>query len=80
MARSYVPPDQDKMLQTASGWRFLVEGTGFEATLEVELDHVPQDGYPVPLLRHLADVTAAAADAEKSAMPRPAGETATPGG
>ena len=31
------------------GWRFKVEGTGFEGTLQIELDHVPEDGQPVAL-------------------------------
>jgi hypothetical protein len=79
MARDYVPPENDTMRETASGWEFDVAGTGFKATLEVELDHVPQDGDPVPLLRYLADLTAGAAAPEESAMPRPAGETGIPG-
>jgi len=43
----------------------------------VELDYVPLDGDPLPLLEHLAIAPTAAP--EKSAMPKPAGET-TPGG
>ena len=31
------------------GWRFRVEGTGFEGTLQIELDRVPEDGRPVAL-------------------------------
>jgi hypothetical protein len=31
------------------GWRFKVEGTGFEGTLQIELDLVPEDGQPVAL-------------------------------
>ena len=31
------------------GWQFEVIGTGFEATLQIELDSVPEDGDPVPL-------------------------------
>jgi hypothetical protein len=31
------------------GWRFKVEGIGFEGTLQIELDWVPEDGPPVPL-------------------------------
>ena len=77
MAKGYVPTEKDRMPQTESGWSFVVQGTGFEATLEVELDHVPLDGSPVPLLEHLATVPAGAA--EKSAMPKPAGETSPPG-
>jgi hypothetical protein len=78
MAKGYVPSPEDKLVQTASGWQFVVKGTGFKATLEVELDHVPLDGSPVPLLEYLARPPGAAGD-EKSAMPRPAGETGPPG-
>ena len=28
------------------GWRFKIEGTGFEGTLQIELDWVPEDGPP----------------------------------
>jgi hypothetical protein len=77
MARGYAPSDNDLMPRTASGWSFVVTGTGFEATLEVELDYVPLDGAPVPLLEHLA--IAPTATPEKSAMPKPAGETGPPG-
>jgi hypothetical protein len=31
------------------GWRFKVEGTGFEGTLQIELDWVPEDGRPSAL-------------------------------
>jgi PGAP1-like protein len=31
------------------GWHFEVEGTGFEGTLQIELDWVPEDGPPVAL-------------------------------
>jgi hypothetical protein len=31
------------------GWRFEVGGTGFEGTLRIELDWVPEDGHPVAL-------------------------------
>jgi alpha-beta hydrolase superfamily lysophospholipase len=78
MAKAYVPSENDRMQQTPSGWSFVVSGTGFEGTLGVEMDHVPQDGPPVPLLAYLSAVPPGA-DAEKSAMPKPAGETGTPG-
>ena len=78
MAEGYTPPEEDLMVPTASGWEFRVGGTGFEATLAVELDHVPLDGFPVSLLKHLADAPSTG-DREKSAMPKPTGETATPG-
>lgn len=79
MAKAYVPAEKDRMRETATGWSFVVEGTGFEATLEFQLDHVPQDGLPIPLVSHLTDDTAVAADSGKSAMPKPSGETGTPG-
>ena len=31
------------------GWRFEIDGTGFEGTLQIELDWVPEDGAPVAL-------------------------------
>lgn len=31
------------------GWQFEVEGTGFEGTMQIELDWVPETGHPVPL-------------------------------
>jgi hypothetical protein len=76
MSKDYVPPDPDRCRETASGWSFMVSGTGFEATFEIELDHVPEDGDPVPLR---AGATHAATDEMRTAMPRPAGETDAPG-
>ena len=69
----YVPPPADAMTETPTGWEFAVVGTGFKATLAVELDYVPLDG----ACRPLVDVGAAAL--EESAMPKPATETAPPG-
>jgi hypothetical protein len=34
----------DPMPKVAGGWEFDVKGTGFEATLRIELDEVPLDG------------------------------------
>jgi pimeloyl-ACP methyl ester carboxylesterase len=76
MAKDYVPPPEDRLVPAVAGWQFDVGGTGFKATLEVQLDHVPMDGSPVPLLEFLAHPPAIE---EKSAMPRPAGETGPPG-
>jgi hypothetical protein len=78
MSPEYKPSPDDRMADTSTGWQFVVSGTGFEATLEVELDHVPLDGAPVPLLEYLAQP--APAGEETSGMPKPTGETATPGG
>jgi alpha-beta hydrolase superfamily lysophospholipase len=77
MAPGYVPPQADKMPPDASGWTFSVSGTGFEGTFAIELDHVPLDGAPVPLLKFLQS-SAAAAGAATSAMPKPPGAS-TPG-
>jgi len=79
MASGYLSPVTDRMTQNVSGWSFSVEGTGFEATLGLELDHVPEDGPPVPLLKYMTETPNAAASLSNSAMPRPAGETARPG-
>jgi hypothetical protein len=43
--RSAKPP----LPYEAGGWRFKVEGTGFEGTLQIELDQVPEAGQPVAL-------------------------------
>jgi hypothetical protein len=37
------------MKTTAEGWQFHVNGTGFEGKFQIELDSVPEDGYPVPV-------------------------------
>jgi hypothetical protein len=79
MAPGYVPPAADRMQHEASGWRFSVSGTGFEGTFAIDLDHVPLDGAPVPLLKHLESAAGGAAGATTSAMPRPTGGTAKPG-
>ena len=68
----YQPPPGDAMTPSDSGWEFRVAGTGFEATLGVELDSVPLEGPCVPL-------TAASAGAVDSAMPKPSSESAKPG-
>jgi hypothetical protein len=67
----YVPPASDEMKANRSGWEFVVAGTGFEATLGMELATVPLDG-------PCASFTAAAGTAD-SAMPKPPGESAKPG-
>jgi hypothetical protein len=37
------------MKATAEGWQFWAGGTGFEGKFQIELDSVPEDGYPVPV-------------------------------
>ena len=51
---TYIPEKEDEMTPVASGWEFLVEGTGFSATLGVELDYIPEDGRSMPLLDEIA--------------------------
>jgi hypothetical protein len=79
MGKNYVLSEDEKMRETPGGWEFDMKGTGFTATFEIQLDHVPEDGTPFPLRQYLASVTPATAGSEKSAMPRPAGETGPPG-
>jgi hypothetical protein len=79
MKKGYVPPGPDKMTKDQTGWSFEVKGTGFKATLGVELDHVPLDGSPTPLLDYMEELPGSGIGEEFSAMPRPTGETAIPG-
>lgn len=37
----------DEMRKVPGGWEFGVKGTGFEATLRVEFDKIPTEGFPV---------------------------------
>jgi PGAP1-like protein len=78
MGGGYRAPKEDEMEEDASGWIFKVGGTGFEATLGIELDHVPEDGQPLPL-KSIAQGTGAATGVETSGMPKPTGEPASPG-
>lgn len=79
MKKDYVAPVPDKMTQDQTGWSFEVKGTGFKATLGVELDYVPLDGSPVPLLDYMEELPGSQMGEEFSAMPTPTGETAIPG-
>lgn len=36
----------DEMKKVPDGWEFKVKGTGFEATLRVEFDEIPLEGFP----------------------------------
>jgi PGAP1-like protein len=70
MGRDYRPLKEDEMEEHASGWIFKVGGTGFEATLGIELDHVPEDGPPVPMLKSIAKGTGTAKGVETSSAAR----------
>lgn len=54
MKPGYQPRVKDRMPSIPRGWTFDVSGTGFSATLALELDYVPLDGAPIPLRNHLA--------------------------
>jgi len=47
------PPDAPKGAEASAGdagWEFQVGGTGFNGTFRIELDAIPLDGNPVPIL------------------------------
>ena len=46
----FVPVAEDAMRPHDGGWAFDVEGTGFKATLLLELETIPEVGQPVPFL------------------------------
>jgi hypothetical protein len=66
------------MTETASGWEFRIGGTGFTATLALELDYVPEDGPSIPLRDRLV-AAGALGVIGKSGMPSPSSETSVPG-
>jgi PGAP1-like protein len=74
----YVPKREDFMTETASGWEFHVEGTGFTATLGLELDYVPEEGACIPLRDRIA-AEGTLGLLGKSDMPSPSSETSVPG-
>lgn len=39
-----------KMRAAGKGWEFDVSGTGFEATMRIEFDNVPEEGDPTPIV------------------------------
>jgi pimeloyl-ACP methyl ester carboxylesterase len=63
-------PEGYPMERVAAGWEFTVEGTGFEGRLRIELDAVPETGYPVSLTSESkAAMTSTAASAGVPASP-----------
>jgi hypothetical protein len=74
----FVPKPEDFMRETQSGWEWSVEGTGFSATLGLELDYVPEDGPCIPLRDQIA-ANGPRGLIGHSAMPSPSSETSTPG-
>jgi hypothetical protein len=76
MAPDYVLSERERMRETPDGWEFDVAGTGFKGTFGVRLDHLPLDGAPVPLRKHLANGEPAP---EVSGMPKLPGEAGIPG-
>jgi hypothetical protein len=42
-------PAGERMTATANGWEFRVQGTGFDGRFGIELDRVPETGFPVPI-------------------------------
>jgi hypothetical protein len=47
-APAFQSQHQDEMRQVGGGWEFDLSGTGFQGTLQVELDRVPEHGRPIP--------------------------------
>jgi PGAP1-like protein len=74
----FVPKSEDVMIENASGWEFAVGGTGFTATLALELDYVPEDGPSIPLRDRIAS-SGVRGVLGKSGMPSPSSETSVPG-
>ena len=76
--RQYVPKDEDLMIEKEAGWEFAVGGTGFTATLALELDYVPEDGPCNPLRDRIA-AKGVVGVLGRSGMPSPSSETSVPG-
>ena len=74
----YTPNPEDEMKPTDEGWAFSIAGTGFIATLGLELDYIPEDGPAIPLRDQLA-ANGLSTLLGPSAMPKPSSETAAPG-
>ncbi len=48
--RGFQPSKQHEMRQSADGWEFDVQGTGFKGVFRIEIDQVPEEGHPKPLI------------------------------
>ena len=46
---TFVPRAKQQMRQVEGGWQFDVEGMGFKGTFRIEIDDVPEEGWPAPL-------------------------------
>ena len=44
----FQPNTTEEMTKLNGGWEFNVHGTGFDGTLRIELETVPEEGKPVP--------------------------------
>ncbi|WP_299844911.1 hypothetical protein [uncultured Jannaschia sp.] len=40
---------ESRMHEVEAGWQFEIDGRGFKATCQLELDYIPEDGLPVPI-------------------------------
>ena len=71
----YIPSDDDYMDddKTGAGWTFEVGGTGFTATLGLELDYVPEAGSCIPLRERIESLGWKGVIG-KSGMPSPPNE------
>lgn len=48
---NFEPPEADLLKWDNAGWPFNIEGPGFEGTLRVEFDRLPEEGQPTPVQR-----------------------------
>jgi hypothetical protein len=45
----FQPSEKERIEGVESGWEFEVGGSGFHARLRIEIDRVPEKGWPEPL-------------------------------
>jgi len=76
--KEYLPDKEDYMTVAPTGWTFPVGGTGFTATLGIELDYIPEEGPGLPLRDRIL-AAGIGGVIGKSAMPSPSSETSPPG-